>query len=227
MVFFFAEGAFDAWVGFVLWRSLVSVAEVERDFGMSVQFGQPRESSQSHDSMVSCAWRRRSDTKRMHQMESKGEDYGEKRTMVKGLRCNSAAFPRNIVEYKPTQGQSISSTIPNYRKNRTKNLAGLFLCVPVALYSFSGALHSVLNSEDIGNLFKNACCAECMASAGLMPLSFMRSRMGFEMSSHKPVEVRSQGGMSTSTTSRMTFRLGEAGQYGSLRRMRTTYRSLK
>lgn len=97
--------------------------------------------------------------------------------------------------------------------NRVTNLAGLFLCDSVALYSFSGALHSVLSSEDIGNLFMNACCAEWMASAGLMPLSFMRSRMDFETSIHKPVEVRSQGGVSTSTTSRMTFRLDRAGQY--------------
>jgi len=81
--------------------------------------------------------------------------------------------------------------------------AGLFLCDSEALYSFSGALHSVLISAAKAKRLRNACSAEWMASAGIISLPFINSRMALGISIHNPVVSRSQLGVSRSTTSRI------------------------
>ena len=92
-------------------------------------------------------------------------------------------------------------------------LAGLFLLLSAAMYSLIGTLHSVLTSTAIEKRFKIPCSALCIASAGLNPFLRKSSRVDFGMSIQKPVDRRSNGGISRSTESRITLFLQKLWVY--------------
>ncbi len=107
--------------------------------------------------------------------------------------------------------------------NRNLNniyLAGRFRFDPLTLFSFSGALHSVLTSpfadmEYSGVRLRTACWAECKPSAGFRPFRKSSSTQCLGISTHIPVLSRSNGGVSSCTESRMALLLPSQKQVSS------------
>lgn len=127
--------------------------------------------------------------------------------MIKSLRTDATACSGGVIKDESEEVLGSTQTSSNLYN---VYLAGRFRLDSLTLFSFSGALHSVLTSpfadmEYSGVRLRTACWAECIPSAGFRPFRKSNSTQYLGISTHIPVLSRSNGGVSSCTESRMTL----------------------